>query len=191
MKPMIYLVLALILIGAVCVGCGAPKQSEESANEQPAPTDEPPMPIDEPIPPGGTVEYADPAAPKTIESTEITSFSFYASMLSILNDGSFPSLTEPCYEFSAERDGDAVTITRNGETLQKDASFMAQLQAVIEKHNFAQYNGEYHQTYGLPDDFGATINVKYASGEKIYAMNNQTMFLPTEAVVDLVALFCE
>ena len=180
----ICLLLVLILIGAVCVGCAAPKQTVEDETEAP------PTPPDEPVC-GGTIEYTDPDAPKTITDTEITSFNFYASTLSVLNDGSYPSLTEPRYELSAVREGDAVTVMRNGETLQKGGEFLSKLQAVIEKHDLAQYNGDYHNTAGLPDDFGATIDVKYASGEKIYAMNNQIMFLPPETVVDLVALFYE
>ena len=186
MKPIYWfcLLLVLILIGTICVGCSAPKPTvEDKPEEQPAPPDEPLC--------GGTTEYTDPDAPKTITDTEIASFKFYASMLSVLNDGSYPSLTEPRYEFSAVREGNVVTVTRNGETLQKDAVFMVKLQDVIAKHDFAQYNGDYHDTAGLPDDFGATIDVKYASGEKIYAMNNQFMFLPPEAVVDLVTLFYE
>ena len=41
----------------------------------------------------------------------------------------------------------------------------------------------------LPDDFGATLRVTYASGEKISAFDNQHMYLPLEAVREPVRLF--
>ena len=77
----------------------------------------------------------------------------------------------------------------DSESFTGNAAFMMKLQAIIEKYNLAQFNGRDVVTHGLPDDFGATLSVTYASGEKIYAADNQNMYLPVEAVRELAQLF--
>ena len=42
---------------------------------------------------------------------------------------------------------------------------------------------------GLPDEYGARLDVRYASRESIYANDNQDNFLPLEAMNELLNLF--
>jgi|GEM_PF-6424180 len=70
-----------------------------------------------------------------------------------------------------------------------DADFMKKLQKIVKKYDFAQYNGIDRETHGLPDDFGVSFSVEYASGEKIYASDNQNVFMPLKLTEELAALF--
>ena len=68
---------------------------------------------------------------------------------------------------------------------------MTNLQEIVSKYNFAQYNGYISKVSGLPDMYGAKIDIKYASGESIYAHDNQDWFIPFEAIEELVRIFEE
>ena len=70
-----------------------------------------------------------------------------------------------------------------------DASFMTSLQEIVSKYNFAQYNGYISKVSGLPDMYGAKLDISYASGESIYAHDNQDCFIPFEAIEELVKLY--
>ncbi|MBR3641451.1 MAG: hypothetical protein IKN53_05435 [Oscillibacter sp.] len=150
-------------------------------------------PSEEPPAPGGSVDYVDPEAAKVIESTEIASFECSFSLESLLSNGAegLPQ-TRHCALFAERTETGAACryVDDGGErAFTADAAFLGDLQALVSKHDLAQYNGRYHETYGLPDDFGATIRVDYTDGETIRTSDNQDMFLPLEAVRDLVALF--
>lgn len=66
---------------------------------------------------------------------------------------------------------------------------MTSLQELVSKYNFAQYNGYISKVSGLPDMYGAKLDINYASGESIYAYNNQDCFIPFEAIEELIELF--
>ena len=66
---------------------------------------------------------------------------------------------------------------------------MARLQEIVSAYDFAQYNGYYHSVSGLPDMYGETLDVVYASGERLHVYDNQSGFLPYEAIIELVMLF--
>ena len=70
-----------------------------------------------------------------------------------------------------------------------DVSFMFKLQEIVSKYDLAKHNGYTHHVSGLPDMFGEQIDIKYASGESIYAHDNQDGFLPMDAMVELIELF--
>ena len=72
-----------------------------------------------------------------------------------------------------------------------DTSFMTSLQELVSKYNFAQYNGYISKVSGLPDMYGAKIDIAYASGESIFAHDNQDCFIPFEAIEGLVEIFEE
>ena len=124
---------------------------------------------------GGTTDNTDPDAPKVIKSEDMTSFYCYVNLLGY-DTADYPEITEMKYTFEA--------------SLEKDGKEkMAALQDIVKRYDFAQYNGISRHTAGLPDHFGATIDVSYASGERIYADHNQDTLLPVEAVRELVVLF--
>ena len=83
-----------------------------------------------------------------------------------------------------ERDGKR----GKGEYMAKN-DFMARLQMIVAAHNIAKYNGYYHRVSGLPDMYGESLDITYASGESIYANDNQSGFLPIRAVRELIVHF--
>ena len=136
-------------------------------------------------------------SPKVIESTEIISFDFEVSLYTIVLEEE-SELIGRNYKLSAVLEDGAVKSkikwrdrAGGGEEhdFSADASFMTSLQEIVSKYNFAKYNGYVSKVSGLPDMYGAKIDINYASGENIYAYNNQDEFVPFEAIGELVELF--
>ena len=136
-------------------------------------------------------------SPKVVASTEIIRFEFEASLYNIVVEGE-SELIGRNYKLSAVLEEGAVKSKIKwhdragaGEEYDftADASFMTSLQEIVSKHNFAQYNGYISKVSGLPDMYGAKIDIAYASGESIYANNNQDCFIPFEAIEELIELF--
>ncbi len=138
-------------------------------------------------------------SPKVIESTEIVSFKCEFSLLAaVLEEES--ELTGRIYTLDAEQDNRTVKCKidcygRESSSVPReftaDASFMTNLQEIVSKYNFAQYNGYISKVSGLPDMYGAKIDIKYASGESIYAYDNQDCFISIDAIKELVKIFKE
>lgn len=123
---------------------------------------------------GGHTDLTDPDAPKSVSSTEITSFRCYVNVMGLGRD--YPQFTEWSYTFSAD--------------LEKDGGeLMSALQSIVSRYDLAQFNGISRYTAGLPDNFGIDLEVRYASGECIRAADNQDMLIPAEAAAELVELF--
>ena len=147
---------------------------------------------------GGVIrQSAGEDAPKTIESTEIVSFdcelSFLVSVFEEENE-----LEGRVYKLSAVSEDDTVKAKidwrdRYGDgdraEFTADISFMKELQDIVSRYGFAQHNGYSCYVSGLPDMYGEAIDISYASGESIYAEDNQSGFLPQDAVMELVELF--
>jgi len=143
---------------------------------------------------GGVVKnYNDPDAPKVIKSTDIVSFESRYTFWGLESDkynGRF-------YTVKAAYDGEAVNASLSwhgngeGQTLEfnTDGDFMKSLYDIVSKYDFAQYNGNYHSVSGLPEMFGASLDITFASDEKIYAYDNQGCFLSLEAMDELTQLF--
>ena len=136
-------------------------------------------------------------SPKVIESTEIISFNCEFSLLAAILDEE-SELDGRVYTLNAVCENEAVTCKikwydrfGDGEEYEftADASFMKELQAIVEKYDFAQHNGYESVVSGLPHMYGAMLNIQYASGETIYASDNQNCFLSLEAMEDLTHLF--
>ncbi len=181
MNKTIALIALLLIVCALLCACGA-REEPPAARVGP---EEPPVD-------GGVTNVIDTNAPKTISSTEIVSFDCSFSTLVLSDPG---SLGNSLYTLHAERkDGAAIGSYSNRDGLGSmsfavDASFMDELQQLVASYDLAQYNGSSHSVSGLPDMFGSSINVEYASGEKIIAYDNQSGFLPLAAMNDLDELF--
>lgn len=145
---------------------------------------------------GGVVHSNDGAdSPKVIESTEITEFHCTFSLYAVAEPG---KLGNGKYTCSAILQNGAVSCCikwqeRTGEGGERiftaDSSFMTRLQELVDAHAFAQHNGCSHSVSGLPDMYGAKLNICYASGESIYTYDNQHNFLEQKAMEDLFTLF--
>ena len=174
-------------VGAVCAAIGLLAAVKHHRNRNTRPQDC----VD-----GGVRHYqSGEDAPKVITSTEITEFRCEFSLYADAEPG---ALGNGKYFCSAVSDGDGVLCSfrrrnRTGQederTFTADRSFMEQLQALISAHNLSQHNGYSYSVSGLPDMYGAMLDVRYASGESIYAYNNQDVFLAYEALEDLFVLF--
>ena len=136
-------------------------------------------------------------SPKVIESTDIISFECEVSLYSVVLEEE-SELDGRNYKLSA--------VLENGTAKSKikwhdragageehdftaDASFMTNLQEIVSKYNFAQYNGYISKVSGLPDMYGAKLDIKYTSGESIYAYDNQDCFISIDAINELVEIF--
>ena len=174
-------------ITVICTACAKPSAAPPAQGGSAEQHSQPEPPVC-----GGTEDNTDPSAPKTVASTQIQSFSFTTSLLNYTLSEISP-LIPPRYEFSAVREGDGVkcTCARFGEErmFTAKAGFLDELQSIITRYSFAAQNGLSRYTNGLPDDFGGTLKVEYVSGECIYASDNQSPFLPVEAVEALARLF--
>lgn len=141
---------------------------------------------------GGVRHYVDENAPKVIESTQIVSFECNFSALTLAEDDT--CLAGSVYDLKATQNGGSYTARTRSEiyddlTFTPTPEFFTQLQRIVSQYDLARYNGQHYTVSGLPPDLGAEIIVEYASGERIRASDNQSCFLPVEAMVALVTLF--
>ena len=65
------------------------------------------------------------------------------------------------------------------------------MQSLIEKHNISINNGLEDEVEGLPVGYGGTIEIEYATGEKIYKHSNQIEIITPEAEKEIYELFHE
>jgi len=143
---------------------------------------------------GGVVKRYQSDAPKVIESTEIVEFRMVSSLLSAFDDG---GLGHRVYTLEAKLADGAVRASyqwrgQNGSDkgeFTAGADFMERLQEITAAHNLAEKNGYYHSVSGLPNMYGDSLHVLYASGEWIDVYDNQDGFIPMEAVQSMVQLF--
>ena len=147
---------------------------------------------------GGVVHHSSGEnSPKEIYSTEITEFDCEFSLLACVDLTDFERAK---YRLNVSlKDGVAVGYIKwhnryNPTTEYKfeaNPSFMVELQEIVSKYDFAQYNGYSHFVSGLPDMYGIILSINYSSGESIYTSDNQDNLVPLEAVRELVDLFTE
>ncbi len=147
---------------------------------------------------GGVKKYSSGEdAPKTVQSTEITGFECEFSLIAaVLEEES--ELDGRVYSLSAVLENETVRCKikwydrlGGGDTDEflADASFMDKLQKIVSKYDFAQHNGYSSIVSGLPDMYGAMLDIRYKSGESIYACDNQDCFISFEAMDELIKLF--
>ena len=177
MKRMTWLIFILFTAAVLLMGCS--KTSNENTDE-----------ID-----GGVRINTSYDAPKEIKSTEIKSFYCEFSNLTMMNEDTF--LENKVYQLKASLKESIVQGSyqtyaggeKMEETFEAEPEFMNDLQKIVKKHNLVQNNGLSYCVSGLPDQFGAVLEVEYESGERIYASNNQDNFLSIAAMEALDELF--
>lgn len=177
MRRMIWLIIIALTAMAVFVGCQ--KTSEQDTDD-----------VD-----GGVRINTNFEAPKEIESTEIKSFYCEFSNLTMMNEDTF--LKNRVYQLEAcLKDGivqGSYKIYGGDESWEKtfktEADFLTDVQKIVEEHKLAENNGLSYMVSGLPEQFGAMLEVEYESGERIYASHNQDNFLSVEAMEALDLLF--
>ena len=141
---------------------------------------------------GGVQHSVDTGAPKTIYSTKIISFHCEFSTTDLMMDsspiaGRYHTLHAECSGANYEARGGGTVYDEREFT--PDEAFFDALQQIVAKYDFAQYNGQYYTVSGLPPDHGAKLEILYDSEESIHSSNNQSCFIPLEAMEELVNLF--
>ena len=138
---------------------------------------------------GGVRHYEDADAPKVIQSTDITSFHCEFSTTDISEEDS--PIAGRILTLHAEGDSGYLKQFTQPENCSfcPDGAFYEQLQQIVAGYDFARFNGQYYTVSGLPPYIGMKLEIRYASGEVICASNNQSCFLPLEAMEALTALF--
>ena len=141
---------------------------------------------------GGATDNSDLNAPKSIESTQIISFDCRFSTMDTAEPG---KLGNHIYQLHAKLENGAVRgmykVRDTGEThsFRVSQTFLDEVQILVARYSLAQYNGHNCTVAGLPDEYGAKLDVRYASRESIYASDNQDNFLSLEVMKELFNLF--
>lgn len=120
---------------------------------------------------GGVTDRTDHAAPKVIQSKEITALS--TSFL--LMDEASPRGEVRHWSFVVEKDdsGSIMVKAGDGAEVKAGAALLSELQQVIDRFDLAALNGTDRVVAGLPPMFGpCRLNVVYASGERLYFRRN-------------------
>ena len=181
---MIGIALAVVLLAAGCAGHDRP--APQNSNEPRTPA-EPDGPVD-----GGATDRSDPDAPKTIESKQIIAFDCRFSTMDAAEPG---ALGNHIYALQAKLENGAVKgtyqVVDTGEerAFRAGHTFLNEVQGLAEAYDLAQYNGHDYTVAGLPGEYGARLEVRYASRESIVAYDNQDNFLSWGAMNELLKLF--
>ena len=144
---------------------------------------------------GGVVKRYRTDMPKVIESTEIVSFQCVISLIAACEaDG----LGHRVYKLAAAvRDGEVLVKydwrERGGKSdraeYTAEADFMVRVQKIVSDYDLASQNGYYHNVSGLPDMYGGSLDIVYATDERIHIHDNQSGILPPEAEREFILLF--
>ena len=141
---------------------------------------------------GGATDNSDLNAPKSIESTQIISFDCRFSTMDTAEPGK-PG--NHIYQLHAKLENGVVRgmyqVRDTGEThsFRVSQKLLVEVQILVATYGLAQYNGHDCTVAGLPDEYGARLDVRYASRESIYASDNQDNFLSLEVMKELFNLF--
>ena len=145
---------------------------------------------------GGRCVSTDFAAPKTIRCRRITAFSCAFSTMAYQDAPEVPPAG--IYRLEAVRTGKTVSGqfgfrrhdgSGNDRTFTTDTIFLDKLAKIVRKGGIARFNGIHTTVSGLPDLYGAELSIRYASGERISANDNQDCFLPPAVMTALAELF--
>lgn len=146
---------------------------------------------------GEVRDNTDPNAPKIIKSDFIVGFSCEISTIADLEEDSFSGKVyrlEASFRDGAVKGGyhsrDRFGVSEDVR-FARSVRFMRQLYGIVSRYDLAQYNGISYNVSALPDNYGAMLEVKFSSGERISACDNQSCFIPREAIEELVGLFRE
>jgi hypothetical protein len=153
---------------------------------------------------GGTDATRDTRAPRTITSDEMIFFSAGSALgrsASASNEDREDA--EPLWfvsAFAAPAGGNTFVLleTSRGYAMygQKDTvwalvrgNIFPLLTEFVRAHDLARDNGYHSRTHGLPEDFGGSVDIRYADGENISFSDNQTPVLSPEEGREMAKLF--
>ena len=153
----------------------------------------------QPLTCGGTDAYIDTKAPKAITSEEMTLFDVTSAFRTLAIDGSdrldyVSAFAAPCaggsFVFLETRMLSNYDEPRREWALLKENIF-PKLVALVREYELAKDNGRHSQTHGLPENFGGSVDIRYASGERISVSDNQSPVIAYDAGVAIAQAFAE
>ncbi len=137
----------------------------------------------EPFVCGGTDTTLDKSAPKVIESKDMTLFDVSCSFYGVvLADGSKEKPLHFFHAFAAPTGEGSFLFLKTSRRYSDEYSsawayvkedVFPALVDLVNDASLAEKNGYHSTTHGLPQNFGGSVNVRYASGEKISFSDNQ------------------
>lgn len=152
---------------------------------------------------GGTDATQDTKAPTNIKSDEMTLFDATSALgQNMLSNADGDPFSDLCYlsAFAAPVENGtfmfletASSRRRRGDiqtswALVKENVFPS-LVKLVNECDLAKNNGYHSTTHGLPENFGGSVYISYASGEKISFSNNQAPVLRIETAKKIAKLF--
>lgn len=147
---------------------------------------------------GGLVDRTNPNAPKFIVSKDISAFAYEFNCDFFRHYGRRITYSYCSFSLTRQEDGALCTGWGYGDSNAVfDFEFIAPLssldalQAVIDEHALAKANGIDQTVRGIPDHGGASLRVAYASGERIYAYDNRSAVIASQATLALFDFFHE
>lgn len=141
---------------------------------------------------GGTEATLNADAPKEIKSDEMTFFSV-TSALSCPDDKDELGFVSA---FAAPAGNGTFIFLQKGDMRERSSAWalieenvFPFLTSLVKEYNIAKNNGFYSKTYGLPENFGGSVDIEYKSGERISISNNQSPVLSYSAGKGFAAFF--
>ena len=142
---------------------------------------------------GGTDATLDTNAPHEIVSDEILYF-FAGSAIGV-SIGNEPTAFQKFNAYAARCDAGTLlylevsqgwhSAPETSRAVVKD-DVMPALAGVVKECDFAKSNGYHSTTHGLPENFGGSVNILYASGEKISFSDNQSPIIAYNSAQKIV-----
>ena len=156
---------------------------------------------------GGTDATLDTAAPDKIESREMTLFDATSALgggvcispepqtddhamdLDYISAFAVPAKRGTFLFLETFEGNRRYTPGKRAWALVKEDIFPA-LVDLVNECGLAKGNGHHSTTYGLPENFGGSVRILYASGEKISFSNNQSPIIAPPVAKKIAKLFC-
>jgi len=140
---------------------------------------------------GGTDTYFNKEAPTEIKSNDLVFFSVASAFKSTWTNKN--DFIDFCAFVAPVKDGFFTyfrysTINDNIESSLAvvDANPLPRLAELVGNYRLALNNGKSSFTHGLPENFGGSVDIKYASGESIYYSDNSSPVFSYEFAKDVL-----
>ncbi len=152
---------------------------------------------------GGTDAYQDTKAPTTIKSKEMVLFEAASALGRDVSSGrGVEEAMDFVSAFAAPSSPGTFLFLETGCRHRRDdgpelswalirEDLFPELTDLVADLGLAKKNGFHSTTHGLPKNFGGSVSIKYASGEKISFSNNQSPILSFDAGKRIADLFRE
>ena len=150
---------------------------------------------------GGRESARDPGAPQTIASDDMLFF----SVTSALPFSSSPSSPEEerlryvsafaapsgegTFLFLERSDGFGRGKARKTAQALVKENLFPRLVRLVKDHDLAKGNGVHSTPHGLPENFGGSVDIRYAGGEKIDYSDNQSPVISLKAGKEIAKVF--